>query len=502
MKGFLAWLRADEATGPKLFTLIAGAYWALFSLVTPVTVWDSQTYNLARLELARLGGLFGNPYWNSGRQVFLPWTFDAVHLPFLRLGFGAALPSFACLAGLLVIVFRMAAARFGRAVGWWCCAALLSLPTLVYQATSTKNDLAVVFALACWLYSLDRYRADSRARFLFLMALGLGFAAGSKTSGLIFAVPLILWTFWALRGSGRACAIFAGALAVTLVCWGSGEIYLNNLRLYGQWLAPREFVEGLRNRDGAAGALANFIRYAIGNTSIGLDGMHPARGLIRTWDLLCRAVLSWTHLTDVGYAGGYRDSTLHFWKDGWEASSDFGFLGGVAFWFSLYAVFARRWQDPVWRLSAAGVGCLLVTCLSTGWMPWNSRFLIAPFVLSAVALAIAVARSSAGARVGLMAAILFSGCVLPIYSFNKNPASLMASITDRRAFETRVVTGIASTQYFEVKEGLKEGDRVLTGPIRKLKELKDRAQVKLRRLADGAAAKTPGKPAAKPEVKP
>jgi len=233
--------------------------------------------------------------------VFLPWTFDAVHLPFLRLGFGAALPSFACLAGLLVIVFRMAAARFGRAVGWWCCAALLSLPTLVYQATSTKNDLAVVFALACWLYSLDRYRADSRARFLFLMALGLGFAAGSKTSGLIFAVPLILWTFWALRGSGRACAIFAGALAVTLVC---------------------------------------------------LDGMHPARGLIRTWDLLCRAVLSWTHLTDVGYAGGYRDSTLHFWKDGWEASSDFGFLGGVAFWFSLYAVFARRWQDPVWRLSA------------------------------------------------------------------------------------------------------------------------------------------------------
>lgn len=53
-----------------------------------------------------------------------------------------------------------------------------------------------------------------------------------------------------------------------------------------------------------------------------------------------------------------------------------------------------------------------------------------------------------------------------------------------RAQERRVVTGIASTQYFEVKEGLKEGDKVLTGPVRRLKDLKDRALVKLKALSD------------------
>lgn len=53
-----------------------------------------------------------------------------------------------------------------------------------------------------------------------------------------------------------------------------------------------------------------------------------------------------------------------------------------------------------------------------------------------------------------------------------------------KAVETAIVTGIANTQYYEVKEGLKEGDSVLTGPIRKLKELKDRAPVKLRKKSE------------------
>jgi len=47
-----------------------------------------------------------------------------------------------------------------------------------------------------------------------------------------------------------------------------------------------------------------------------------------------------------------------------------------------------------------------------------------------------------------------------------------------------VVTGAANTQYFEVKDGVSEGEKVLTGPGRKLKELKDHAPVKLRKKSD------------------
>ena len=59
-----------------------------------------------------------------------------------------------------------------------------------------------------------------------------------------------------------------------------------------------------------------------------------------------------------------------------------------------------------------------------------------------------------------------------------------------KAEERLVQIGIANTQFFELKEGLAEGDKVLTGPIRKLKELKDKTSVSLRARSDSELAKT------------
>ncbi|GLH68136.1 efflux RND transporter periplasmic adaptor subunit [Geothrix edaphica] len=59
-----------------------------------------------------------------------------------------------------------------------------------------------------------------------------------------------------------------------------------------------------------------------------------------------------------------------------------------------------------------------------------------------------------------------------------------------KAEERTVQVGIANTQFFELKEGLAEGDKVLTGPIRKLKELKSKASVSLRARSDSELAKT------------
>lgn len=60
---------------------------------------------------------------------------------------------------------------------------------------------------------------------------------------------------------------------------------------------------------------------------------------------------------------------------------------------------------------------------------------------------------------------------------------------DGKALEVVVQVGIANTQFFELRGGLAEGDKVLTGPIRKLKELKDKAAVKLRARSDSELAK-------------
>ena len=59
-----------------------------------------------------------------------------------------------------------------------------------------------------------------------------------------------------------------------------------------------------------------------------------------------------------------------------------------------------------------------------------------------------------------------------------------------KAEERTVQVGIANTQYFELKDGLAEPDKVLTGPVRKLKDLKDKAPVTLRARSDSELAKT------------
>lgn len=67
--------------------------------------------------------------------------------------------------------------------------------------------------------------------------------------------------------------------------------------------------------------------------------------------------------------------------------------------------------------------------------------------------------------------------------------NIVMRFKEGKAQEIPVQVGIANTQFFELKEGLAEGDKVLTGPIRKLKELKDKASVKLRAKSDTELAK-------------
>jgi HlyD family secretion protein len=52
-------------------------------------------------------------------------------------------------------------------------------------------------------------------------------------------------------------------------------------------------------------------------------------------------------------------------------------------------------------------------------------------------------------------------------------------VRDGRAIYTPVTVGIAGEQYFEVLEGLNEGDLVITGPFASVRELSDGEQVRV-----------------------
>ena len=407
-------------------------YWAAFALVAPVTVWDSHTYNIGRIPIALEGGLFGNQGWNNDRQISLPWSFDALHLPFFWLGWGASIPSYLCFIGTLAIVWRIVDAHRGPDTATLCALAMFSMPTFIYQATSTKNDWAMVFGVACWFYCLWLHRQAPQKWLPLGMACSLAFSAGARTTGVFFLILAAPATIWILKRNRRDALQFSVGLIVALVLWGSVETYINTALVYGHPFGPKAQVERDTNRDGVRGALANGIRYAFGAVNFGVD--QRGSGFLRR---ACAGALRITGLHDVGYRGmprGYDDSNFTLLKTGQETGSDFGVVGFLSFVGSVWIVLRGSWRTPEWRLAASGFVCLGILCTIIAWMPWNFRYLLLPFLLFLLAFLLSVStyfERKPWLRWLALLVILHGVFLYPIGSFNKAPRDLWASIFHR-----------------------------------------------------------------------
>ena len=415
-------------------------YWFLYALVAPVTIYDSHVYNLARLLIIRQGGFFGNHAWNIFAQICYPWVFDAVNYPFLCLGAGFDLPSFACFLGVLLVVHQGVGRRHGAATAWWCDLAFLAMPTVVYQATSTKNDMVGVFCVAVWFYALGLWHERRRRVYLLWVAVALAFYAGSKLSGPPVVAVLSLYTLWQLRGLPRRRLFeFVGMLAVCFLLFGSAETYLNNFLLFGRPLGPPEDIQYHRNIDGLAGGVANFVRYFFGNLNVGVDAANPQSPVAGWLTDAGRATLHFLGLNNVGYRRDFNDATFSVLKTGLEAASDYGPAGALALLTALCLFVTRPLHDPLWQISACGLAVLAETCLTVGWMPWNNRFLLLPFMLFGLAFTLYALRDGPRLRtrrVLLLALLLFSAVVYPLHSFNRKPSDLVLAVTHGAALET------------------------------------------------------------------
>jgi hypothetical protein len=415
-------------------------YWSLYVLVAPVTNIDSQMYDIARLSLAMKGGLFTSPYFTSVFQVMWPWTFDAVHLPFFELGWACALPSFCCLAGTCYVVFVMTRARLGADAAWVALVALLSLPCLIYQGTSTKNDIPLLFAGAVWVYGRWRWKHDNRGLHLFWMVFALGFMAGAKTTGVLYAGILALAMLVELRSDPRLALRVAGGLACSALLLGSLETYVESARLFGHPLGPPEVIGQLSNPDGARGAAANFSRYVAGSLYEGPTTTHSAS---RAADAVASAeqrFLAATGLTNAGYDHRFGDGTLMFFQSGLEELSGFGPMGTLAMLTTLAACVAWRPKAVWWQLAAAATAGFALVSLNVGYSAWGNRYLISWYALGTLALVCLLWERETPARTILrkgFAALAIAGAVAaPLLSFNRGPGSILASLRDRERFET------------------------------------------------------------------
>jgi hypothetical protein len=414
--------------------LLLWAYYLLYGLVAPPVVTDAHFYELARLYVIRQGGLLHNDVFAHFEQIAFPWTFDAIHWPLVRVGFGYALPSYACFTGILVVAFLAVRDEYDAEVAWLCLLAFFAMPTLIYQATSTKADIAIAFGFFCWFHAMRRFGRDGRRSDLAWSALAIAFSGGAKTAGLPVAALLAGASVWALRQRRRELVFWLGCLAGAGVLFLSIETYVASARTFGDFLGPGG-LRMLRNNDGLAGAAANLVRHVAYNVDIGADVIAEHKWVVSsTMERLCRRGLAHVGLANRGYAAGESDATLDFIKAGHEAQDGFGPLGTIALVVVPLVLLRGRSTDWPWRLGATAVGLLALLSYTIGFGLWVNRFLLLPFALGTLAtvlyLARAWRRSMLVRGVGL-AVLFYAAFVLPAVSFNRKPEDLWLSIQDR-----------------------------------------------------------------------
>lgn len=424
----------------RVFGLAGLAYWGIYALVAPVTNIDSQMYNLSRIELAARGGLFANGLFTSVYHVMWPWTFDAVHLPFLQLGWGYALPSYCCLVGTCYIVFAMMRDRWGADAAWVAVVALLGLTCLVYQGTSTKNDIPVLFAGAVWIYARWRWRREEKQVHLFWMVLALGFMAGSKTSGLLNGTLLGLWTLAEVARNRRLLGKTLLGLAASVLLFGSVETYVETARIFGHPLGPPAVLAPLQNHDGLRGTAANLTRMVAGSVYLGPTRFHSASAAARRWMETVKVLLARTGLKNAGSGNPRQDDQLFFHQSGFEEFSGFGPLGTLAMAAMLAAAVFWRPGAVWWRLAAGAAGGMVLGSLTVAYNDWGNRYLISWYALATVAVVCVLWESDAPwrrwCRPVFAALAIASALAAPLLAFNRGPGAIIAALRDRERFET------------------------------------------------------------------
>ncbi|MGH8047436.1 MAG: ArnT family glycosyltransferase [Chthoniobacterales bacterium] len=414
------------------------AYWAVYVAVAPVVNGDAHGYNLGRLLVAERHGLFDNAFWTNVNQIVFPWAFDAVHYPFLKIGLFENLPSFLCFLGLLCAVVLML--RRCGAPGLWPTAvlALLASPMIALQATTAKNDFALLFfAVAGAWFLVQWIEGDRRAFIPIMAALCAAFAVGTKTTGVIFAMGISAGALVAaFRNGWHRGWIYFAAFPVFLLLFGSIETVWNNHLSFGDWQGDTVFMQWHQHSDGLKGALANAIRYFFNGLTSGLDANFVNSSESFWLKHRCVEVLQLLGIQNYGLRQYDSPESFYLLVANVDSQTTFGLVGLLGAGASLVLLARLRFRTVWWWLALTGWAYFGAFCLKVGWGPTNLRMLTPAYGLWIISATIALApwlRDHAGWRRGLTAAFLLMALAVPMFASKRSPQAIAEALHDRDA---------------------------------------------------------------------
>jgi hypothetical protein len=235
---------------------------------------DSLVYNLARVLLFQQEKTIFLQNVNLYHQAIFPVGNDILYHIFLRSykEYGLALFSWFSYIGIGLAGWSIATQYYSRKVALISVLIILSMPQIIYAATTPKNDLVLGFVVSVILLLSTKLLKDLSVKNIIFVSIALSFGLGAKTtfaSFILFYIPFFLFFLVKNHTLKSVFQIFWShriVLSFTIIpCLILAQFYLfawNHIH-WGGFSGPRAFVDTVMNHDGISGAMSNAVRYLL-----------------------------------------------------------------------------------------------------------------------------------------------------------------------------------------------------------------------------------------------
>jgi 4-amino-4-deoxy-L-arabinose transferase-like glycosyltransferase len=369
---------------------------ALLARIAAPAVDDAMAYHLPRVVLWMQAKSLDFFPTNFPQQIALQPFNEYVLLHTYVLSGGDAYVNLVqwvafvgCIVGVSLITERLGGSRRAQLLAALVCA---TIPSAVLQASGTKNDMTLAFALTATVYFALSYLEKSLVTDLLAVGLCLSLAVLTKATGYLFAPPLLAGVL--LTRPGTALSRLTALIPVSLGCilalntphfvrcyeysgspigirsvYGDGEYRFENDRIS----IATTVSNVIRNVALHFSNLPGSSRFVYGvHTLLGLDTNDPAT----TWPGTSFHKMDWYCYRKETCAA----SPLHVlmflaaasaalwrairYREGWILAS---YSGGLSAMFVLFCIFIR-------------------------WQPWHTRMHTVMLILGSALIGIAIHR--------------------------------------------------------------------------------------------------------------
>ena len=254
----------------------------LLAIFIPPNNWDSMAYHLPRVEhWIQNKNIYPYPT-NIVRQVLTSPLSEYIIANFQILASTDSFSNLVQFASFIFILFSatlfFSILKIGMKGQLFLLLALLSLPMMLFQATTTQTDLlASFFFLSFILFALliIRTEANFKTNFIFL-ALSLTLGILTKYHIAIFAVPIVIYLlFYLIKKNNNANTIFALLISCLTIAIILVPLFARNIYFFGSITGKDLFDENatiVNSTISIQNMLSNNFKHIVDFISLPLNG--------------------------------------------------------------------------------------------------------------------------------------------------------------------------------------------------------------------------------------